>query len=921
MKRALGAACAGLALFAASAAAATTPGAYQQGDFKGFWNVLPPGQNGVDSAPEAATFGTTGQRPANWTDQLDMYRDLIYATPGLKAEDIPKYFKDASFGAKPEDVVRTETPRGDVVIQRDKFDVPHIWSDTRIGAMFGSGYAQAEDRLFLMDAYRHIGRGEGAPFIGGSGREFDHTVWSLAPYKPGELDKQFEALPTLFGADGALVQDDIRAYVAGVNAYIAEAKLDPNKMPVEYAAVNHPQGPDPWTVADVMTNGIVIGAILGAGGGEELDNAIVFGALKKRFGTRKGKKVYSDLREQEDPEAPTTSKTKTPWQATPKRVAKGSVALPDAGSVFKLPIIASQQGGGGSAQTFGLGPVRLGRGLNIPIPDMRAHSNAILVNRKHTVSGHPIAVFGPQTGYFEPQALVEIDIHGGPDLQARGMAIPGTPYVDIGRGPDYAWSATSSSQDLIDTFTVPLCDPAGGAIDLKNPKGYMYGGTCEAIEVLEHTNSWQPNVVDSTPAGSETLRAYRTKVGLGIATATIKGKPVLYTSQRSTYKHEFDAAAAVVAWNAPTRINNARQFQQNAMLMGYAFNWFYVDDKDIAYVDPGFEPVRAKNLNPDFPVWASPKFEWKGWNADAWSSQRAKLAQRPKATNQDWIISWNNKQAPGYRAGDSVWSFSSVYRSQMLEDQLKQRLKGGKKIDVAGTIDAASEAATTDFRGVYVLPWALKVLGKQKDPKLAKAIADLKAWRADGSHRIDKNKDGVYEHSDAIKILDAWWPLWTEGEFKPVLGDELWKLVVGRLENGIDDTPNGHGAHHGSAFQGAIYGQVQKDLRDALGSKRVKGRYSRVYCGGGKLKKCRAMLAATLTQAVDTPSDKVYGSDKICEGQPAVGPPDPMRKANDQACWGAIWHQAASAIESPLIPWQNRPTFQQAVEIQGHRPR
>jgi hypothetical protein len=36
-----------------------------------------------------------------------MYRDLIYATPGLKAEDIPKYFKDASFGAKPEDVVRT----------------------------------------------------------------------------------------------------------------------------------------------------------------------------------------------------------------------------------------------------------------------------------------------------------------------------------------------------------------------------------------------------------------------------------------------------------------------------------------------------------------------------------------------------------------------------------------------------------------------------------------------------------------------------------------------------------------------------------------------------------------------------------------------------------------------------------------------
>src|SRR3954468_9387980 len=377
-----------LCILAVSASAAPAPGAYQQGDFKGFWNVLPPGNNGVDSAPEAATFGATGQRPANWTDQLDMYRDLIYASPGLKTEDIPKYFKDASFGAKPEDIVRTERPRDDVVIQRDKFGVPHIWSDTRIGAMFGSGYAQAEDRLFLMDVYRHIGRGLGASFIGGSGREFDHQVWQLAPYKPGELDAQFEKLPTLFGADGALVQDDIHAYVDGVNQYISEAKLDPNKMPVEYAAVNHPEGPAPWTVADVMTNGIVIGAILGAGGGGELDNALTLETLKKRFG-KKAMRVYSDFREQNDPEAPTTSKTRTPWEANPRHVAKGSMALPDAGSTKRLPVIASSEGGGSSsgganglAIPFATGPLGL--------------SNALLVNGKHTTSGHPIAVFGPQ---------------------------------------------------------------------------------------------------------------------------------------------------------------------------------------------------------------------------------------------------------------------------------------------------------------------------------------------------------------------------------------------------------------------------------------------------------------------------------------------------------------------------------------------
>jgi acyl-homoserine lactone acylase PvdQ len=915
MKRAIGAACAGLMLlFAAAAVAAPTPGAYQQGDFKGFWNILPPGSNGVDSATDAAKFQATGQRPPNWDDQLAMYRDLIYASPGLNADDISKYYKDASFGAKPEDIVSTYSPRDDVTIQRDKFGVPHIWSDTRAGAMFGSGYAQAEDRLFLMDVYRHIGKGQGAAFIGGSGRDFDHQVWQLAPYKPGELDQQFNNLPKLFGADGATVQDDIRNYVAGVNEYIDEAKLNPDKMPVEYAAVNQPQGPAPWTIADVMTNGIVIGAILGAGGGGELQNALTFETLKKRFGTRGGKKAYADFREQNDPEAPTTSNTRTPWEATPKHVAKGSEALPDTGSTKMLPVIASSSGGGSG----GSGGSSNGPGLPIPLNGLHGLSNAILVSGKHTQSGHPIAVFGPQTGYFEPQALTEIDLHGGPDLQARGMAIPGTPYVDIGRGPDYAWSATSSGQDLIDTFAVPLCDPNGKPVDRANPTGYIYNGQCLPIDVIQETDSWQPNLVDSTPAGSETLRAYRTKVGLGIATATIKGKPVLFTSQRSTYNHEFDAAAAIVAWNDPQRINNAKDFQRNAMMMGYAFNWFYIDNKDIAYIDPGYEPVRAKNLNPNFPVWAKPKFEWKNWNSDTWTSARATEKQRPKAINQDFIISWNNKQAPGYNAPDSNWSYSSLYRSLMLQNELKARLKKGK-VALPQVIDAMAGAATTDFRGVYVLPWALKVLGKQKDPTITGAIKTLKAWVKTGAHRIDRNKDGVYDDAAAIRIMDAWWPLWVQNEFQPTLGKAAYNSVVGRLENGIDDTPNGHGAHHGSAYQGAIYGQVQKDLRDALKIRGVRGRYSRVYCGHGSLKRCRAMLVSTLAQAVATPEAKIYGADHVCDTQPTVGPPDPMRKSNNQMCWDAIWQQAASAIESPLIPWQNRPTFQQAVEVQGHR--
>src|SRR5207253_853296 len=51
-------------------------------------------------------------------------------------------------------------------------------------------------------------------------------------------------------------------------------------------------------------------------------------------------------------------------------------------------------------------------------------SNELIVDAAHSAAGHPIAVFGPQTGYFVPQLLHEIDLHG-PGLQARGVSFSG----------------------------------------------------------------------------------------------------------------------------------------------------------------------------------------------------------------------------------------------------------------------------------------------------------------------------------------------------------------------------------------------------------------------------------------------------------------------------------------------------------------
>src|SRR2546430_11213737 len=84
------------------------------------------------------------------------------------------------------------------------------------------------------------------------------------------------------------------------------------------------------------------------------------------------------------------------------------------------------------------------------------------------------------------------------------------------------------------------------------------------------------------------------------------------------------------------------------------------------------------------------------------------------------------------------------------------------------------------------------------------ADSDRKSTRLNSSHsQISYAVFCLKKKNDAIRTLDVCLPLWTEGEFKPVLCDALWKTSVAHLENTIDVTPNCDCAHYGSAYHAA----------------------------------------------------------------------------------------------------------------------
>ncbi|MFF7159184.1 penicillin acylase family protein [Streptomyces sp. NPDC008139] len=868
-------------------------------------DILPPGENGNATLADILANKVLGTRPAHTSDQLGPYSSLADGYQGLTDATIGNFFNSSSFGVPSGQVASVISPRSDVTITRDKATgVPHIKGTTRQGTEYGAGYAAAQDRLWLMDLFRHVGRGELSSFAGGAAanRGLEQEFWRQAPYTEADLQDQVTRLANSGGARGQQALADAQAYVDGINAYITQAK-NGRYFPGEYVLTGHMDAItnagtiDPFQLTDMIALASVIGALFGTGGGGEVESALSLLAAQQKYGVAEGTKVWESFRERDDPEATPTvhDGSSFPYAGKPAQ-AKGQ-ALPDAGSVVPEPLVYDATGGAKQATTKS--PGVLPSNLFSGDATKKGMSNALVVSGAHTASGHPVAVFGPQTGYFAPQLLMLQELQG-PGISARGASFAGLGmYVELGRGQDYAWSATSASQDVTDTYAVELC---------QDSTHYVLHGACVPMEKLERTNSWSPTVADSTAAGSYRMQVWRTAYGPVQYRATVGGKAVAYTALRSSYRHEADSILGFQELNDPGFVHDAASFQRATQDINYTFNWFYADSQHTAYYNSGTNPVRADGVDPSFPVWAQGPYDWRGWDPVTNTASYTPPAQHPQSVDQDYYVSWNNKQAKGYTSAG--FGNGSVHRADLLEDRVKALTQAGG-VTRAALTKAMADAALTDLRGEDVLPDLLQVIHSAPvtDPQEATAVQQLEAWSTAGTKRHETSPGShTYANADAVRVMDAWWPLLIAGEFQPGLGSDLYNALAANLA--IDESPSaGHGptgSHAGSAFQYGWWSYADKDLRKVLG-KPVQGALDQTYCGGGQLTACRDMLLSTLKQAAAVPAATVYPAD------------DSGCSAGDQWCADSIVQRPLGGVTDDRIAWQNRPTFQQVVEFPSHR--
>jgi acyl-homoserine lactone acylase PvdQ len=830
-------------------APAAAPAAHAR-DYSGeALNVLPPGQ--------AGSLSTTPHS----TDQISLYDGLTPKAGAVKQRDLHRYFKSAKFGLGGQRPRRVERPgRPGLRILRDRWDVPHVYGRTRTDVMFGSGWVTAADRGALMEDLR--GPAEIAT-LDVPGLDAINLALSLRRFDPsaeseGLVSKQISLLRT-HGRRGERVIADLRAYVEGINSYNRDAG----------------RAVDPWTVNDVISVTSLIGDVFGKGGGDETRRAELLNGLQRRLGLAAGEQVWNDLRELQDPEAPVSLERRFPYGS--QLVRRPGNAVIDDGSFAPIGGNASAAASAAASAGATAAGTTTTAAANAAVPGPRA-SNALLVSARRSANGHPLFVAGPQVGYLYPELFMEVDLHGG-GIDARGATFPGAgPYVLIGRGQDFAWSATSAGSDVIDQFVETLCG---------NDTTYHFRGRCVPMKTI---------VAGTLRAGGgerkRDITFDETVHGPVIGYATMNGERVAISQRRSTRGRDMLNALAFADLNA-NRPHSPKSFIRTMSQAEFTFNWFYADDRDIAVYSSGRLPVRSPGVDPGLPTLGTGRYEWRGF---------LPTQRHPHQTNahSGVILNWNNKPAAGFAASDSNWSYGSVQRAQLLEDAIGERIRRarkGHKLTLTSVVAAMNEAATQDLRGAKLLRSLAGVLetGPAPNPRAARMLELLRDWRTRGASRLDRTRDGKIDHPGAA-IMDAAWPKIADAVMAPVLGSQ-----VGALAELLprDEPARSLGSSYGEGW----YGYIDKDLRRLRG-RRVHGPFKTPFCGQGVLATCRATLWAAL-DAAGTELTNAQGSDpnawradagneRIVFEPNVLGPRHQMR-------------------------WTNRPTFQQVIYFRGHR--
>jgi len=303
---------------------------------------------------------------------------------------------------------------GPVDLLRDSWGVPHVFAETDKGAMYGLGYACAEDRGFQMHYFLRMMQGRMAEVFGDVEKD---RAGGTGPKTTLEQDRVMRMFGFARAADRVVKNLDretlglLKAYSAGVNDYFAQHQADEHYL---FAKVGLKR--EAWTPADCILSWWHFAQFFAKNGLRDTPS------LTPQAPRRPGPGIFID----DDAAVVRREDVSQQW------IDKVNAWMREAGLTPHNP-----------------------RGPGSPDPKF---SHAWVVGGKKSTTGATVLVSDPQTPVWNPSFLYEFHVKGK-TLNVRGAGVAGSPVILIGFNEHVAWGMTALGADQADIFILDT-DPA-----------------------------------------------------------------------------------------------------------------------------------------------------------------------------------------------------------------------------------------------------------------------------------------------------------------------------------------------------------------------------------------------------------------------------------------------------------------------------
>ncbi|NOK62856.1 MAG: penicillin acylase family protein [Chloroflexi bacterium AL-W] len=441
-----------------------------------------------------------------------------------------------------------------VEILRDLDGMVHIQAQNETDALFGLGYAHAQDRLWQMEFQRRIGYGRLSEVLGEAALETDMFLRTLGVAR---------AAHSTWAATPPEERVTAEAYVKGVNAFIESP--DNNVLPIEFVILGFE--PDLWQPEDILVWGKMMSWDLGGNWRQEL--------LRSRLSNHLDAERAEQLMPSYTADGPLILPVSEITGDTPRLIQASNITpIPESVATSLMRIDKTLQ------TTLGLG----GRSIG---------SNNWVVGGARTTTGQPLLADDPHLGSQIPSIWYLAHIQGG-ELDAIGATFPGVPGVIIGRNNHIAWGVTNTGPDVQDLYIERVNDQNEAE----------YNGIWEPMQIIPETIK-----IDGQPDIEIDVRITRHGPLISDVVEDID-EPLAF---RWTALDPIDNTLL-----AFTKINKAQNWEEfTSALADYHApmqNFVYADvEGNIGYYAPGALPIRSNGEGKaPVPGWTD-EYAWEGY--------------------------------------------------------------------------------------------------------------------------------------------------------------------------------------------------------------------------------------------------------------------------------------------------------------------